>query len=197
MIAHGQINCDSCAILKQSFITNGDSVSYRNYYKYCSKSINDTLYLDLNDNLTFKSLAYRYKIIKSDKCIDHKFYSIFNFKNNEYITSFETYNNDTVYMNIDTIADFHFESEYFRNYNTSFKISHETLENSEGGTVYISMIILQNGKIDCIEILRSKDKYLNSDALKFVAHMPNWSPGIKNGKKVICRVNYPFKVNID
>jgi TonB family protein len=192
-VIQGQIKCDSCEILMKKYSTSGDYESYETFYKFCAENIIDTTYLDLKNNVILKTNAVRYQVIKSDKCRSHKFYNIYSIVDNKLISSVETYNNDTVFIIPDELP---ISTERYKENEAYFygsQPSSNTLNNSNGGTVYLNMLILKDGKVECIKILRGVDKYLDADALKFVGNMPSWLPAIKNGKKVICRINYTFK----
>lgn len=182
-----QITCDSCNILKRTYMKNGDMNAYNAYFKYCEEAIVDTIYLDSNN----------IKVIKSDICKKHIYEIIYNLKDNEEISGLDLYNNDTVYWRPDEYPLETVKYDENRFYNSNFSISKETREKNESGTVYLFIIILENGEIDCVKILRGVNDFLDSDALRYICNMPYWLPAIHNGKKVKSRINYPFHVAID
>lgn len=65
------------------------------------------------------------------------------------------------------------------------------------GRVYIQFVIDKNGHVTNIQVARSVDPYLDKEALRVVALIPNWSPGKQRGKAVPVTYLVPinFKLN--
>ena len=61
------------------------------------------------------------------------------------------------------------------------------------GTVWISFVINETGKIINVEVIRSVDTYLDNEALRVIKSMPNWTPGIQAGKNVPVPYQLPVK----
>jgi len=61
---------------------------------------------------------------------------------------------------------------------------HQAKEASIQGKVYIQFVVEIDGELTDIKIIRGVDSLLDTEVLKMVKLMPNWEPGIKNGKKV-------------
>jgi TonB family protein len=59
------------------------------------------------------------------------------------------------------------------------------------GTVYVQFVVCSDGKVRYVEVLRGVDKHLDKEALRAVAHMPDWHPGRKDGRAVNCRYTLP------
>jgi protein TonB len=66
-------------------------------------------------------------------------------------------------------------------------------ENGIQGRVIVSFVIEKNGSISNVQVLRSPDPSLASEAVRVVKSMPRWTPGRQNGKPV--RVKYSVPVN--
>lgn len=62
------------------------------------------------------------------------------------------------------------------------------------GTVFISFIIEKDGKVSNASVLRSVDPQLDAEALRVVAGMPAWKPGLNDeGKPVNVKFVLPIK----
>ena len=51
------------------------------------------------------------------------------------------------------------------------------------GKVYISFVINKNGEVTDVKAIKGVSKELDEEAIRVISTMPNWSPGIQNGKK--------------
>ena len=59
------------------------------------------------------------------------------------------------------------------------------------GTVYLSFVVNEDGRITDVKVLRSVFPSLDKEAVRIVSVMPNWKPGMQNGKAVKCQFNFP------
>lgn len=67
------------------------------------------------------------------------------------------------------------------------------LENGIEGTVIVNFIVGKNGEINDIKIVKSINKELDKEAIRVISLMPNWAPGMNNGKPVKVSFNLPVK----
>jgi TonB family protein len=65
------------------------------------------------------------------------------------------------------------------------------------GNLYISFIIEENGKISSVEILKGLGGECDSEAVKAVSSMPDWQPGIVDGKPVRVRFTLPITFQLN
>ena len=65
------------------------------------------------------------------------------------------------------------------------------------GTVYVSFIVLDNGIISDVKVLRGIGSGCDEEAVRVVKLMPNWKPGEQEGKKVDVKYNLPIKFKLD
>jgi hypothetical protein len=177
-------------------MSNGNIESYEIFWNFCEESLIDTIYLDSNNQIISKLKASRYTLRKVDKCLNHKYYYTYDIVDNKMISQLEIYFNDTVYQELDKVPIS--TEKYIENqkYYREIGISDSTVKFSSSGTVYLDFLILKNGKIDYVRIIKGVDKFLNADALKFVSNMPDWIPGQRNEKKVISKEFYSFDYRI-
>lgn len=61
------------------------------------------------------------------------------------------------------------------------------------GTVYLSFVVNEDGRITDVKVLRSVFPSLDKEAVRIVSVMPNWKPGMQNGKAVKCQFNFPVR----
>lgn len=65
------------------------------------------------------------------------------------------------------------------------------------GVVVMRFIIMKDGAIKDIKVIRSLDKECDAEALKLIQSMPNWEPAKHNGKKVNCTYTLPINFKLD
>ena len=61
------------------------------------------------------------------------------------------------------------------------------------GRVFVKFIVEKNGSISNVRVVRAVDKQLDKGAIRVVSMLPNFNPGMQNGRLV--RVNYLIPVN--
>ncbi|MCH7400221.1 TonB family protein [Belliella kenyensis] len=69
----------------------------------------------------------------------------------------------------------------------------EAIEAGEEGTVYLSFIVSREGKLDQFEVIRGVSPSLDSEALRVLAHSPDWTPGTQRGIPVNVKMRLPIK----
>ncbi len=66
-------------------------------------------------------------------------------------------------------------------------------ENGITGKVFVSFVIDETGNILNVELIRGVDPSLDKEAIRVVASMPRWQPGMQAGKWV--KVKYSVPIN--
>lgn len=61
------------------------------------------------------------------------------------------------------------------------------------GRVVVTFVVERDGSISNTKVVRSIDPALDREAVRVVSSMPNWNPGMKDGKPV--RVKYTIPIN--
>ena len=61
------------------------------------------------------------------------------------------------------------------------------------GTVYVTFVVNEMGKIENCRILRGIGYGCDDEALRVVKAMPAWTPGMQRGKPVKVQFNMPLK----
>lgn len=73
------------------------------------------------------------------------------------------------------------------------KYPYEAMRQNIQGKVYVQFIIDEQGKVINPSIARGADSLLNTEALRVIGEMPDWTPGSQRGKKV--KVSYTLPIN--
>ena len=69
-------------------------------------------------------------------------------------------------------------------------------ENGVEGLVACSFVINTDGSISNVEVLRSKDPLLDKEAIRVLKTMPNWKPGMQQGKAVRVKYSVPVRFRL-
>lgn len=75
--------------------------------------------------------------------------------------------------------------------NQNISIPESTKDFSGKHKVITSFIIMANGHISNVTIIKGIYPPLDSAIIELVNNSPNWEPGYKNGKPVNCWIEYP------
>ncbi len=80
----------------------------------------------------------------------------------------------------------------------SIKYPQNAIDMGIDGTVYVRFVIDTNGSVTNASVLRGIDPLLNKEALRVINNMPQWKPGMQNGKnvKVMYVVPIRFQLNL-
>lgn len=71
----------------------------------------------------------------------------------------------------------------------------EMKENGIEGRIFVQFVVTKTGNIQDISIARGIDG-LNREAIRLVKQMPNWKPGINNGKEVNVKMVIPIRFSL-
>lgn len=105
-----------------------------------------------------------------------------------------TQTQDKVYMVVENQPEFPGGYDALRDYmQSNMKYPTEAQQKGEAGTVYVSMIINEDGRLSDAKVLRGVSQSLDAEALRVISSMPNWKPGTQDGKAVKVRFNIPVK----
>ena len=72
----------------------------------------------------------------------------------------------------------------------------EMKENGIEGRIFVQFVVTKTGSIQDITIARGIDG-LNREAIRLVKQMPNWKPGINNGKEVNVKMVIPIRFSLE
>ena len=82
-------------------------------------------------------------------------------------------------------------------YRENIKYPEEARKNGISGTVFISYVVEKDGNITDVKLLRGVNDLLDAEALRIVKLMPNWIPGMQDGKAVRVQYNIPIYFKLD
>jgi TonB family protein len=101
---------------------------------------------------------------------------------------------DDVFMVVEEMPEFPGGTmallEYLR---SNIKYPKECRDNNIQGRVLVSFIVGKDGKITNPEIVLGVDPALDAEAMKVVAAMPEWKPGMQSGKPVDVAIQIPIQ----
>ena len=72
----------------------------------------------------------------------------------------------------------------------------EMKENGIEGRIFVQFVVTKTGSVEDITIARGIDG-LNREAIRLVKQMPNWKPGINNGKQVNVKMLIPIRFSLE
>ena len=67
-----------------------------------------------------------------------------------------------------------------------------SMENGVQGRVIVQFVVMKDGSIENVKVVRSVDAYLDKEALRVVKAMPKWKPGKQKGKEVNVKYTLPI-----
>lgn len=73
----------------------------------------------------------------------------------------------------------------------------ESQENGVQGRVIVSFIVNKDGSLSDMEIVRGQDPLLDAEAIRIIATMPNWKPGMQRGKAVNVKYTLPITFRLE
>jgi len=121
----------------------------------------------------------------------------------ETIDTPKSYQTDTlpdgtvVYLIPDTIASFPGGVEEMHKFiRQNLKYPAIYMEAGIQGTVYLKMIIRENGEITNVVVVRSIDKWLDEEAIRVVRLMPNFIPAKVRGENVASYFIMPVRFTL-
>lgn len=107
-----------------------------------------------------------------------------------------TQNDDKVFMVVEQQPEFTGGYDAMTAFlRDNIKYPEQALKNGESGTVYVSMIINQDGTVSDAKVLRGVSQSIDAEAVRVISIMPRWKPGMQNGRPVKVRFNVPIKFN--
>lgn len=113
-------------------------------------------------------------------------------KQEQFMESHPTFNNDGIYVVVDTMP------EYPGGYEELFKFVEEEIQNHPIASdslvtrTYVSMVIDSTGQPTNIEVLKGSDNELNEVLVDILQKMSSWKPGKLKGENVSVKLVLPF-----
>lgn len=79
---------------------------------------------------------------------------------------------------------------------THLKYPDDAKKNKIEGTVFISFIVDEVGRVKNVKVVKGVYPSLDKEAVRVASQMPNWTPGKHNGKNVKVQFNLPVKFTL-
>lgn len=80
---------------------------------------------------------------------------------------------------------------------TNIRYPQVPLEAGIQGTVIVSFVVDTDGSITDATVVKSVENYLDWEARRIVRHLPNFAPGIRNGRPSRFKFNIPVKFTLN
>lgn len=101
---------------------------------------------------------------------------------------------DSVYVSVDHMPEFNGGVDSLNQWmNRNLNYPKTALEDARSGTVFGSFVVMSDGHIDAIKILKGVNADFEKEALRLLRLMPAWKAGSCNGNYVPVKVNFPIK----
>ncbi len=69
-------------------------------------------------------------------------------------------------------------------------------EEGVSGRVLAEFVVTETGKLEDIRIVKSVSPECDQEVIRIIKLMPDWVPGIKDGKAVRVKMNLPFRFQL-
>lgn len=122
------------------------------------------------------------------------------YKNGEMVKSqcYRHSGEDTAYYPFEEQAKFKGgDEELYRYLAKKIRYPKESTKAKSQGKVRLRFMVEEDGLITNIEVIEGVDKYIDQEAMRVVAEMPNWKPGTYEGTPVKNYFNLPIKFTLD
>jgi protein TonB len=88
------------------------------------------------------------------------------------------------------------EKALFQYLSSSIRYPKDALRNDVEGRVYVEFVVDRYGKITRVNVKRGMHPSLDQEALRVIEGMPDWKPGVKDGKFVSVLYTVPINFQI-
>lgn len=78
----------------------------------------------------------------------------------------------------------------------SIKFPGKAKRHDEQGTVTVQFVVMEDGSINGVEILKGATPSLDEESIRVVKSMPLWTPGLTNGEPIRVVMQVPFQYSI-
>lgn len=72
----------------------------------------------------------------------------------------------------------------------------EAINNNIEGSVYMKFVITKEGKVEDVSLISSPNEMLNNEAIRLIQSLPDFSPGMQDGKPVSVWYSFPVTFKI-
>ncbi len=179
---------------------NGDSAARIIFLMKCT--VADTIFLDSKDNIVDRNVSVKIKIIAKRKFDSNTDIIVIDSMGKEIWSNVI---NTTPLLPEDSIELF--KTEYMPSFYggeeglvrylaQNIKYPPKSIVNGDHGIVNVIFVIGREGFIDDVRILNGVSKELDDEALRVVSSMPQWFPGMQQGRFVEVKYTMPIKFTL-
>lgn len=105
---------------------------------------------------------------------------------------------DTIFNMVEVMPEFLGGNEaLFAYISKNIKYPEKAKKEKIQGKVFVSFVVEKNGKVSNVIILRGIGGGCDEESLRVVSEMPDWKPGIQDGKPVRVQFSLPIKFALD
>lgn len=105
---------------------------------------------------------------------------------------------DTVFTVVEVMPEFPGGMESLMEYlGSNIKYPEQAKKEGIHGRVFVSFVIEKSGNVSNVSILRGIGGGCDEESLRVVSEMPDWKPGLQDGKPVRVQYNLPIKYALD
>jgi TonB family protein len=76
------------------------------------------------------------------------------------------------------------------------KYPEQAKKNGTQGKVFVSFTVTKKGKIQNVKVTQSVNAELDAEAVRVISSMPDWNPGLKDGKPVDAEMTVPIQFKL-
>lgn len=177
---------------------NGDPEAKALFLNSCT--VNDTTYLDSNDSSTSKELAIKTKISAKRKHDSNTDIIIIDSLGNEFWSNevdsaiFKAQDKDSIIQRMPSFPGAEPALVNFLGHNIKYPV--KALKYAIQGTVFITFVIDNHGYVKEPKVTEDADVELAKEALRVIRAMPQWFPGMQEGRFVSVQYNLPVKFTL-
>lgn len=105
---------------------------------------------------------------------------------------------DTIYKVVEIMPEFPGGKENLMKYLAeNINYPEKAKEDGVKGRVFISFVVEKDGAVGGVKLLRGIGSGCDIEAMRVIKSMPNWKPGLSEGKPVRVQYNLPIKFQLD
>jgi TonB family protein len=105
----------------------------------------------------------------------------------------EITNSDPVYDSVDVMPEFKGGmQELFAFMGNNIKYPKQSAKDGIEGKVMVEFIVTKNGEVKDAKVLKGVNDEIDAESIRVINAMPNWTPGVKDGKKVNVKMVLPI-----
>lgn len=110
----------------------------------------------------------------------------------------DTARSEKTYDVVETMPDFPGGTgEMMKYLMKSIRYPEEMMKQNVQGRVIVTFVVRKNGEIVDAKVVKSVHPQLDAEALRIINGMPNWTPGMQNGKPVNVKFALPVSFKLD